>query len=418
MKQTTSDEYCSLSRRDGLRSLLGCAALTWGMPARLAFAAPTESGRDTQRRLVVVMLRGALDGLAVVPAIGDPAWSELRGQQDAASRSQALAYASAAGNTAGIAALQAPLLPLDTTFALHPALTNLHQWYLKQELLVVHAVASPYRERSHFDAQQLLESGGDRPFAQNSGWIGRAMQISGQHAVALTAAMPLALRGADTSSTWTPAVKATNHHELMLRVAQMYSADIPLSNALSQAMGQEDMARQDTLQRGGEGSGLVGLAHQAGKFLSDPKGPRVAWLEAGGWDTHTQQAGRLGRLLPVLDEALAALQNSLGQNWAHTSVLVMTEFGRSATLNGSGGTDHGTAGVAFVAGGEVAGGRVMTDWPGLAKGQLLDGRDLKPTLDIRQVIGPMVQRQFAISTSELGRILPGGSMAQLNLFRS
>jgi uncharacterized protein (DUF1501 family) len=193
----------------------------------------------------------------------------------------------------------------------------------------------------------------------------------------------------------------------------MYGDDVSLANAFSQAMGQQNMSMGV-----GEGPGLIGLAQQAGKFLSDPQGPRVAWLEAGGWDTHTQQEGRLGRLLPNLDKALATLRNALGQHWANTSVLVMTEFGRSAVLNGSGGTDHGTGGVAFLAGGEVAGGRVVADWPGLARGQLLEGRDLKPTLDIRQLIGPVVQRQFALRTSYLSRVLPGAPVGILEMYRT
>jgi len=388
-----------MTRRQGLRALWSAAAIACAMPARLSFAAASNARTNSTRRLVVVLLRGALDGLAAVPAVGDPAWANLRGH--------------AAANTDSGAVAQAAMLPLDATFALHPALKTLNQWYLQEELVVVHAVASPYRERSHFDAQQMLESGGDRPFVQTTGWLGRALQAAGQPAVALTAAMPLALRGAEGASTWTPGGHATNQQDLMMRVAQMYGDDVPLANSLSQAMSQQDMSMAAV-----EGPGLVGLAHQAGKFLSDPQGPRVAWLEAGGWDTHTQQVGRLGRLLPSLDEALAALRNALGQHWKSTSVLVMTEFGRSAVLNGSGGTDHGTGGVAFLAGGEVSGGRVVADWPGLARGQLLDGRDLKPTLDIRRLIGPVLQRQFALNTSGMERVLPGAPTGLLDMFRT
>ena len=402
-----------LSRRSGLRTLAGALVLASTMPARLAFAASANAKSDGDQRLVVVLLRGALDGLAAVPAPGDPAWADLRGNAEAAARAQAVSAATAAGNVAAVAAAQAPALVLDGTFALHPALGNLHQWYQQKELLVVHAVASHYRERSHFDAQQLLESGGDRPFAQSTGWLGRALQRSAKSAMALTAALPLALRGADRASTWTPAGKAGTHADLLARVAQMYGDDLQLASALGSAMGQQDMAM------GAEGGpGLIGLARQAGAFLSDPKGPRVAWLEVGGWDTHTQQMGRLGRLLPSLDEALAALRTSLGRHWPTTSVLVMTEFGRSATLNGTGGTDHGTAGVAFLAGGAVAGGRVLTDWPGLARTQLLDARDLQPTLDIRRLIAPVVQKQFALSAADLQASLPDAPRGLDGIYRA
>ncbi len=204
----------------------------------------------------------------------------------------------------------------------------------------------------------------------------------------------------------------------------MYGGDAPLHNALTQAMDQQDMAMGagDAIMGPGAaagGTGFTGLARQAGLFLSDPKGPRVAWLETGGWDTHTQQVPRLARLLASLDEGLGALRESFGAHWATTTVLVMTEFGRSAALNGSGGTDHGTGGVAFMAGGQVAGGRVHADWPGLARPALLDGRDLKPTLDLRALIAPALQRQFGLSNAQLqGVVLPGAGKSALELWRA
>ena len=388
-----------LSRRAALHWLGAAATASAFVPARLALAAPSRSQDPLGPRLVVVMLRGALDGLAAVPALGDAAWSGLRGDADAA---------------AGKAVPVPAPLRLDATFGLHPSLTNLHAWYGQQELLVVHATASPYRERSHFDAQQLLESGGDKPFALNTGWLGRALQATGKPAIALAAAMPLALRGADGASTWTPDRRKESDPDLMARVSQMYRDDPQLAAALGQAMGQQDMTM------GAEpGAGFSGLARQAGSFLADPKGPRVAWLEAGGWDTHTNQVSRLTRLLTGLDDGLGALREGLGVHWAQTTVLVMTEFGRSAAYNGTGGTDHGTGGVAFLAGGNVTGGKVLADWPGLATGQLLDGRDLKPTLDLRSVIGPVLQRQFALSTAQLQSVvLPGVGKPTLNFWRT
>jgi uncharacterized protein (DUF1501 family) len=386
-----------LSRRDSLRWLGATAATAalGALPARLVLAAPAATAQADGNRLVVVLLRGALDGLAAVPAVGDPAWASLRGAVDAAAN------------------LAAPL-PLDSSFALHPSLVNLHNWYGQKELLVVHATASSYRERSHFDAQQLLESGGARPFELTTGWLGRALQASNQHAMALTAAMPLALRGGEAASTWTPTKRRGNDQDLMTRVAQMYSSDAQLHNAFTQAMGQQDMAV------GAESAaGFTNLAKQAGAFLSDPKGPRVAWLEAGGWDTHTQQGPRLIRLLGALDEGLGALRTALGAHWSHTTVLVMTEFGRTAAYNGTGGTDHGTGGVAFVAGGAVAGGRVQADWPGLGSSQLFNGRDLKPTLDIRAVLAPALQRQFGLSTAQIqATVFPGMASQGLNLWRT
>jgi uncharacterized protein (DUF1501 family) len=389
----------SINRRSALRWLGAAGASATVLPARLAFAAPPVAVDPLGNRLVVVMLRGALDGLAAVPAVGDALWSALRGDADAAARAAASAP---------------PVLPLDATFAMHPSLAHLHRWYGQKELLVVHATATPYRERSHFDAQQLLESGGDKPFVLNTGWLGRAMPSGSPSAIAITAAMPLALRGTESASTWTPDRRKGNDQDLLARVAQMYRDDPQLSAALSQAMGQQDMAM------GAEGgAGLAALAKQAGVFLSDPKGPRIAWLEANGWDTHTNQAGRLTRALSGLDDGLAALRDGLGAHWARTTVLVMTEFGRSAAYNGTAGTDHGTGGVAFVAGGNVAGGKVLTDWPGLGKAQLLDGRDLKPTTDLRSIIAPIVQRQTGVGTAKLrSDIFPGLAAKEVQLWRS
>ncbi|MEI6759511.1 MAG: DUF1501 domain-containing protein [Betaproteobacteria bacterium] len=379
----------TLTRRAGLR-LLGAAGAF--LPLRMVFAAPVSTHEAAGPRLVVVMLRGALDGLAAVPARGDPAWSALRTDEDAA----------------------AGALPLDATFSMHPALSNLHRWYTRKELLVVHATASPYRERSHFDAQQLLESGGERPFVLSTGWLGRALQTRDKRAVAITAAMPLALRGADGASTWTPDRQRPVDQDLMSRVALMYRGDGPLAAAFGEAAVQKDMAMDAD-----GGPGLASLARQAGIFLADPNGPRVAWLEAGGWDTHANQHARLGRLLDGLDEALAALREGLGAQWANTTVLVMTEFGRSARFNGSGGTDHGTGGVAFLAGGGVAGGTVLTDWPGLAGGQLFEGRDLKPTIDLRSVMVPIVQRQFGLDPAQIqSNILPGAIATRHSLWRT
>ena len=388
-----------LSRRAALHWLGATVTASAFVPARLALAAPSLSQDPQEQRLVVIMLRGALDGLAAVPAYGDGAWSALRGDADAMDAK---------------ASPQPSALRLDGIFGLHPSLTHLHAWYGRNELLVVHATASPYRERSHFDAQQLLESGGDKPFALNTGWLGRALQTTGRPAIALAAAMPLALRGADGASTWTPDRRKDTDQDLMARVGQMYRDDPQLAAAFGQAMGQQDMAM------GADGdAGFSGLAKQAGIFLADPKGPRVAWLEVGGWDTHTNQSARLTRLLTSLNDGLGALRTGLGAHWAHTTALIMTEFGRSAAYNGTGGTDHGTGGVAFLAGGNVAGGKVLCDWPGLAKGQLLDGRDLKPTIDLRSVIAPVVQHQFALSIAQLQTVvLPGVGKPTLSLWRT
>lgn len=361
-----------------------------------AATAPTAGGP----RLVVVMLRGALDGLAAVPVPGDPNWSNLRPATPDS----------------------APHLPLDGLFALHPALSHLHQWYGQRELLVFHAVASPYRERSHFDAQQMLEAGTDRPFALTTGWLGRALQSRDMAGVALESNLPLGLRGAERATTWAPARQGQDpNDDTQSRLQRLYAGDPALARAWRLAT--EPSAQADGMGMSGAKAASPAqatpavrpnpwgqLLQTAGNMLARPDGPRVAWLDTDGWDTHSQQTGRLNRLLPQLDQALGTLKASLGSTWAHTTVLVMTEFGRTAVPNGTGGTDHGTGGVAFLAGGAVAGGRVIADWPGLSSAQLLAGRDLRPTQDIRTLLAAVAQRQSGLSASAIARdVIPGVS---------
>jgi uncharacterized protein (DUF1501 family) len=393
-------------RRQWLQAA-GAGLLCAGHGMRAAFAATPQA----RGKLVVVMLRGALDGLAAVPAVGDPQWATLRPPSDA----PAAAAAAVAAN--------APPLPLNAFFGLHAALPQMHRWYGEGQLLVVHAVASPYRERSHFDAQQLLESGGQRPFELATGWLGRALEASAQRGVALSPAMPVALRGARGASTWTPTRSASPDADLMARIAQTYQNDPALAGLLEQALSQRETLGSGTREPGmGAGAGstgaFAGLARQAGRFLAESGGPDVAWLDLDGWDTHTQQTGRLQRQLGALDSGLAALREALGERWADTTVLVMTEFGRSAAFNGSGGTDHGTGGVAFLAGGAVTGGHVLTDWPGLGRSDLLDGRDLRPTRDIRSLLAPLLQRHLGVGQAQMARVLPGSPAGATDLWRA
>lgn len=387
-----------ISRRAWLaRVAVGSGAgLALQLPGtRLALAATSPASDD--RRLVVVLLRGALDGLAAVPPVGDPGWSALRPQAEAEQ-----------------ARFGAPL-PLDAQFALHPKLTTLHQWFGARQLLVAHAVASPYRERSHFDAQQLLESGGNRAFELSTGWLGRAMALTQRQGVALSAALPLAMRGAASASSWAPSSQPVADPDLVERIARLYASDAQLGPAFAQARAQRGGVMGDA----NEGGNFAALARQAGRFLAAPGGPPIAWLDTSGWDTHTQQAPRLARQLEALDQGLAALRESLGPRWDITTVLVMTEFGRSAAMNGSGGTDHGTAGVAFLAGGRVAGGRVLTDWPGLGAQQLHEGRDLRPTMDLRALVKPVLQQQLGLGTAQLDReVLPGAPPGLTQLWRA
>ena len=314
------------------RSLLGRAALggVVALTPRLAFAAA-----PTDRRFVFIILRGAMDGLAAVMPVGDPFYAGLRG---------ALA-------TPG----QGPTTKLDAMFALHPALASTATMYAGGEALFVHAVASPYRERSHFDAQNVLETGGTAAYELKDGWLNRlvgALPPAKDSAIAIAATVPMALRGAAPVGSYAPSALPQANDDLLARVGALYAGDAQLHPLWSSAMDARMLAGADGAGKGNPEA----LGKLAATFLAKPDGPRLATIEIGGWDTHAAQAQRLNNNLKQLDATLAALKTGLGPAWAKTVVLAATEFGRTAAVNGTGGTDHGTGGVAVVAGGAVKGG--------------------------------------------------------------
>jgi len=381
-------------RRRHLLGALGAGTLApWSTLSLAAAGAPTTN------RFVFVILRGGLDGLACVPAVGDPEFAPARGP---------------------LAQFASAPLPLDSTFALHPNLTQMHAMYGRGELAVVHAVGLPYRDRSHFDAQQVLESGGARPYEINSGWLGRTLGGSGAKGLALNTAVPLVLRGQATTTidTWAPSALPDPSADLVARIERMYANDPTLASALERAKALHfdstmaaDMA--GGMSGGGRAGGFVVLAQRAAEFLSQPTGPQVAVLEVSGWDTHANQGnpnGPLANNLRQLDAGLGALREGLQPSgaWARTVVVVATEFGREVAINGTLGTDHGTGGAAFVLGGNVLGGRVLADWPGLAKKNRNDGRDLRITTDLRAVLKGVLGDHLKVAQRSLnGEVFPG-----------
>lgn len=388
----------SSSRRHFLLTSVALA----GMPAQLAFAQAARNAGPDDPRFVFVLLRGGMDGLSAVPAIGDPDFAAARG---------ALADFGAA----------APLALPNTPFALHPHLATLHAMYQHGELAVVHATGLAYRERSHFDAQQVLESGGTRPYELSTGWLGRALAAQGTSArfsgLALTTAVPLVLRGSERVDTWAPSALPEPTPDLLARLELLYAGDAALREALARASSlrkglrdQPGMAAGVSNPQGGR-QVVLALARKAGEMLAASPGPRIAVLELGGWDTHANQAnsnGALANNLRTLDAGLAALRDSLGATWGRTVVLVATEFGREVAINGTMGTDHGTGGAAFVLGGAVAGGRVVADWPGLAKAQRFEGRDLRVTTDLRALMKGVLADHLEVPTAAIERsVLPG-----------
>ncbi|MEY4429625.1 MAG: hypothetical protein RLZZ182_2314, partial [Pseudomonadota bacterium] len=410
----------SLSRRRALRHIGLAGVLPWASLALAAGAAPT------QNRLIVVLLRGGLDGLGAVPAVGDPAFAAARGVlADYASPALPLGGPSAAGS-AGF-------------FALHPNLGELHRLYGRGEALVVHATGLPYRERSHFDAQQVLESGGTRPYEISTGWLARALAADKRRGMALNTAVPLVLRGPGEIDTWAPSALPEPSNDLVARLARLYATDPALSQALSRARGlREDpemaagMASPSPGMSGIAGSvgrqAVVALARKAAEFAAQAHGPQALVLEMGGWDTHANQAapqGALANNLGTLDAALAALREGLSSPaasgaWARTAIAVVTEFGREVAVNGTQGTDHGTGGTAFLLGGAVRGGRVIADWPGLAKAQRHEGRDLRITTDLRALFKPLLVQHLGLPAQQVEQVVfpESGGVKGLDLLRA
>lgn len=372
--------------------LLGLAASAALGPARIAFARTAGDAR-----LVVVLLRGALDGLAAAPPYGDAAYAALR--PDAPREP---------GGPDG---------PLDLGgyFGLHPRLAALHAMYRADQAVVFHAISGPYRTRSHFDAQALLEGGTEG--MSTSGWLNRALaalpEAGATHAgLALGTEIPLLMRGPARVGNYAPPVTARPEADLLARIAALNDADPLLGPAMRDGLAQRDFNARTLGETGRTGrvpNPTAVLARAAGRLLAEPDGPRVAALDMGGWDTHVAQGQRLPGTLGQLDEALDGLREALGAVWARTAVLVMTEFGRTAAMNGSGGTDHGTGGAAFVLGGAVAGGRVVADWPGLAEGQLLERRDLAPTADLRGVAKALLRGHLGLSEQAVAAAFPGSA---------
>jgi uncharacterized protein (DUF1501 family) len=376
----------------------------WAHLPKIAYA----EGRDP--RFLTIILRGALDGLATVAPVGDPDWQALRGD-NALSLSDKM-----------------PALKLDNFFALNPAMPNLHGMFEAKEAIIVHASATPYRERSHFDGQDLLESGLPKPGASESGWLNRALSglapggrvdPRGSKVFAIGPVTPLVVRGSAPVLSWSPQRGMPASEDTVHRLLDLYRhADTKLASVL------EDNANLSAIEQGdgmAQKPGAAGPAQvrayfseaagTAAKFLAQPDGPRVGALALDGWDTHFNEGiaqGRLSQLLGSLDAALAAIKSNMGSAWRETVVALATEFGRTARINGTAGTDHGTATVALLVGGALKGGRVIADWPGLKAVDLYQGRDLKPTTDLRAVLKGVLKDHLRADERALAQnIFPG-----------
>jgi uncharacterized protein (DUF1501 family) len=337
---------------------------------------------ETERRLVFVIQRGAADGLSTLAPIGDPAYSGLRGS---------------------LIPELADQPKLGGLFALHPALKEVGALYGAKQALFAQAVASPYRDRSHFDGQNVLETGGALPYDRKDGWMNRLLGMlpaGTARGLAISATIPTALRGDVTVSSYAPSALPDASQDLLQRVSAMYADDRQLHGLWEEALQTRKMAGE--LATAGRGAAAAGKL--IASLMAGAQGARVVMVETDGWDTHAGQKARLNNQLTGLDAMLAALKEGLGTAWDDTLVVVATEFGRTAAANGTGGTDHGTASMAMLLGGTVAGGRILADWPGLGQSQLYEGRDLKPTTSLDALIGSAVAGHFALDPA---RAVPG-----------
>ena len=361
---------------------------------RAAFAA--SEGVLARRKLVVVICRGAMDGLSTSPPFGDPDYQSLRGE-------------------IAIPADQA--LRLDATFALHPKLAAIYALSQQGQARIAPAIATPDRARSHFEAQDVLESGSAQVYSLNSGWLNRAIEAlqpqRKMEALSIGAQAPLILRGKVQAASWSPGGLKDADHRLPAILADLYAGDPVLGPALASGLATEDMAQvaagpQDPMRPArtpqAPRDGARKLGETLARFMSAPDGPQIAALEMDGFDTHANQGaveGLLAVRLAYVDGFVEGLHTALGEGWSDTVVVVATEFGRTARINGTKGTDHGTASTALLLGGAIRPGGIIGDWPTLAPAKLFENRDTAPTLDMRALFKGVLAEHLGLERSAL-----------------
>jgi uncharacterized protein (DUF1501 family) len=372
----------ALNRRSLL--LAGCAATL----VTVAPGARAATQHSQGRKLIVVILRGAMDGMAALPKIDDPDIRQHRASL-----------------------IDPKAIPLSDGFAIHSAMPTLAALYAAKEAAFVPAFAGPYRERSHFEAQDLLECG-ETAKVTADGWLNRALQKApaAYSAVSIGPAQPLILRGASArTSSWSPDVLPEASDDTLARLLDLYENDPVLKPALTAAVSADMVA--GAMEPSGMGGGRGGPAQYvsqlqaAGKFLAQADGPEVAVVSLEGWDTHTAQNQALQQRFTALDNGIKALKESLGETWKKTALVAVSEFGRTVRVNGGQGTDHGTGGVAILAGGAIKGGRMHGDWPGLKSSALFENRDLMPAVDSRSVFKGLLRDQLGWAANDLDAVV-------------
>ncbi len=380
-----------LSRRDFITGM--CSTAAFAMASTL-YPGISFANARTDKRLVIVILRGGMDGLAALPPYADKRYDALRGS---------------------LALSDDAIIKVDPFFGLHPSLEPLAALYKDGDMIAVPATASSYRERSHFDAQNVLELGSIKPNGLNDGWINRLVgaidENDGSLGMALGQGVPLMARGQNAVGSWAPSVLPDVGEDYMSLVRKVYNHDPIFANSFDKALNLQDMTmdamtgnERKMARKSRSPQAFVTMSQMAGRMLVRPDGPRIATLELGGWDTHANQGtegGRMANNLSLFARGIVALKKELGSEWNKTVVIGLTEFGRTARPNGDRGTDHGTAGVTFLFGGALNGGRIHHNWPGLSDADLYQNRDLRPTIDIRSITKGVIQEHYGLSEKML-----------------
>lgn len=378
----------TFSRRHSL-ALLG--GLSLSSVSSLSFAQGI-----VRRKFIFVILRGAMDGLSAL--IPDDAEIEgLRGQILPALNTR---------------------LDLKNGFRLHPSFAGLHNLYDKGDAAFIHACATPYRNRSHFEGQDALETLGRA--GSKDGWLNRTLQVSGGTGLAVGHAVPLALKGIAPTTNWSPPLFKTAPDDLLNRLSDLYADDTTFATTLAAARSSQDMAMQTSKRDARRFSREYTIAlSAAGKLMGAEAGPGIGIVELDGWDTHANQKNELNRKFTALDEGLAELKSSLGKNWKNTCVVVCSEFGRTVAVNGTRGTDHGTGGLTLLLGGAVKGGKIYGDWPGVRQSSLYERRDLFPANDISAILKGVLRDHLGLDKRSLDtQVFPNSGRAFDDLVKS
>ncbi|PIB96798.1 DUF1501 domain-containing protein [Caulobacter sp. X] len=392
------------------RSLLGLgASLGIGVTFLGGQAFAASEGDLAKKKLVVVICRGGMDGLSVSPPVGDPNYAALRGS---------------------IAMKPDEVLKLDGTFGLHPELSTVHALALKGEARIAPAIASPDRARSHFEAQDVLETGASGVYGADTGWLNRTLEVLAPirpvEGLSVGGTAPLILRGKVQAASWSPGKGVDESARLPALLQDLYKTDPLLGPAFASGLETEAMAqRAMTAMAPAPGMNMAAgpkrrddetarkLGSTLGGFMVQPGGPQIAVISLDGFDTHAGQPSLIATRLSYLDTVLDGLHTGLGAEWKNTVVIAVTEFGRTARVNGTGGTDHGTASTGLILGGALKPGGIVGDWPGLAQSALFENRDTAPTLDMRSLFKGVLTEHMGVDRAILEtKVFPDSKTAK------